>query len=251
MGTLAASSSGELGLVAAVMLAAGLGVFCWRARRRPYSLPLAVCEGLNELLCLLWYRLRRVGRCTVPNRGPVIIVPNHTCTADPLLICAACRNRKVSFMIAQEYADLRFWRYFVRLVECIPVRRDGRDVAAAKHALRHLRAGQALAVFIEGRIPAPGQKVEPRDGAALLALRSGATVIPCHISGTLYRESVLAGFLARHRARVHFGPPVDLSDLAGKTGRGPVSAATRRIYEQICALAPRTGTHPAANGQDV
>ena len=105
-------------------------------------------------------------------------------------------------------------------------------------ALRHLRAGKALTVFIEGRIPAPGQKVEPRDGAALLALRSGAPVIPCHISGTLYRDGILAGSLARHRARVRFGPPVDLSDLAGQTGRETVAAATRRIFEHICALAP-------------
>jgi 1-acyl-sn-glycerol-3-phosphate acyltransferase len=231
-------AASELGLVAAAVLAVAAGVFYWRAARRPYSLSLAVCEGLNELLCRLWYRLRRDGPCPVPDTGPVIIVPNHTCTADPLFVCAACQKRKISFMIAKEYAELPFWRYFVRLVECIPVRRDGRDVAATKQALRHLRANKALTVFIEGRIPAPGQKVEPRDGPALLALRSGATVIPCHISGTLYRDGILAGFLARHRARVCFGPPVDLSDLAGQTGRETVAAATKRIYECICALAP-------------
>ena len=221
----------------ALLLVVG-GVFCWRVARSPHQLRLAVLAELNHWLCRVWYRLRREGPCTVPAGGPVIIVASHTCTADPLLICVGCPYRRIAFMIAREYANLRFWRFFVRAVGCIPVRRDGRDITATKQAIRHLRAGNALGVFIEGRIPAPGEQVELKNGAALLALRSGAQVIPCHISGTVYRQGVLAGFLARHRARVRFGPPVDLSDLAGGGGRKRLAAATRRIAEQIRALAP-------------
>jgi 1-acyl-sn-glycerol-3-phosphate acyltransferase len=228
-------------LIGLLLLPALAGLMSWRVIRRPHPLPLAACQELNEWLCGLWYRFRRLGPCTVSPDGPVIIAANHTCTADPLLICAACQYRKIGFLIAREYADLRFWRFFVRTVGCIPVRRDGRDVAAAKQAIRHLKQGNALAVFLEGRIPAPGEQAGLKHGAAMLALRSGAPVIPCHISGTLYRDGILAGFLARHRARVRFGPPVDLTDLAGGGGRKTLSAATQRIYEHIRALAPGHG----------
>ncbi len=222
--------------LALMVLAAGW--LCWRILRSPHPLKLAVLEELNHWLCRIWYRLRRDGPCTVPAEGPVIVVASHTCTADPLMICAACKYRNIAFMIAREYANLRFWRFFVRAIGCIPVRRDGRDVAATKQAIRHLKSGNALGLFIEGRIPDPGEDAELKHGAALLALRSGAPVIPCHIAGTVYRKGVLAGFLARHRARVRFGPPVDLGDLAGKAGRDTLAVATRRIAEQIHALAP-------------
>jgi len=202
--------------------------------RRP--LQLAFVVKLNEFLCRFWYRFRRIGPCTVPPAGPVIITANHTCTADPLMLCAGCTYRTISFLIAREYAHFPVWRFFVRMIECIPVRREANDVAATRRALRRLRAGRVLGIFIEGRITPSGQEPQLKDGAALLALRSRATVIPAHISGTIHCDSILEGFLARHRARVRFGTPVDLSDLAGQRNREAVTAATKRIYERICAL---------------
>ena len=202
--------------------------------RRP--LQLAFVVKLNEFLCRFWYRFRRIGPCTVPSAGPVIVAANHTCTADPLMLCAGCAYRTISFLIAREYAHFPVWRFFVRMIECIPVRREENDVAATRRALRRLRNGRVLGIFIEGRIIPPGQEPQLKDGAALLALRSGATVIPAHISGTIYCDGILKGFLARHRARVRFGTPVDLSDLAGQRNRDAVTVATKRIYERICAL---------------
>ena len=206
------------------------------------NLRLAVVVKINELLCRLWYRWRRIGPCTVPRTGPVIITANHTCTADPLFLCAGCTYRKVSFLIAREYANLSIWRFFVRLVECIPVHRDGNDVAATKEALRRLHDGKAMGIFIQGRIPPPGQTIQPKDGVALLALHTGATVIPAHISGTKYRDSILGGFLARHRVRIRFGEPVDLTEFADSSGRfrrQRLAAATQRIAAAIEALAPQ------------
>jgi 1-acyl-sn-glycerol-3-phosphate acyltransferase len=101
-----------------------------------------------------------------------------------------------------------------------------------------------VGIFIQGRISPADQPAEPKDGVALLALRSGATVIPAHISGTEYRESILGGFLARHRVLVRFGAPVDLSEFADRSGRasrGRLAAATRRIAAAIDALAPQVG----------
>ncbi|MCP4249431.1 MAG: 1-acyl-sn-glycerol-3-phosphate acyltransferase [bacterium] len=202
----------------------------------PYGLPLRVAMRFNAAMCRSWYRLRRIGPCTVPADGPVIVAANHHCTADPLILSAACPSRAITFLIAREYANTPFFGYFVGLLDCIHVRRDGRDVAATKTALRRLRQGYALGIFIEGRITPPDETPVPKDGVALLALHSRATVIPAHIGGTLYRDGIAAGFFARHRARVRFGSAVDLAGLTGRPGREAVAEATKRIYEHICAL---------------
>ncbi|MCH7814526.1 MAG: 1-acyl-sn-glycerol-3-phosphate acyltransferase [Planctomycetes bacterium] len=202
----------------------------------PYALGLRVALRFNAALCRFWYGLRRIGPCTVPADGPVIIAANHHCTADPLMLTAACPSRAITYLIAREYAHTPIFGYFVRLLDCIQVRRDGRDLTATKTALRRLRQGYVLGIFIEGRITPPGETPVPKDGVALLALRSRATVIPAYIGGTLYRADVAAGFFARHRARVRFGNAVDLTGLTDRPGRAAVAEATRRIYERICAL---------------
>jgi 1-acyl-sn-glycerol-3-phosphate acyltransferase len=210
-----------------------------RLHRSPLHSALSFAVNLNEFWAKFWYRLQVKSHITVPHAGPVIITANHTCAADPLFLCAAVTYRPLAFMVAREFANIPVARFFLRLVECIPVRRDGNDTAATKQALRHLRAGKALGIFIEGRIIRPGEVGEPRDGVALLALKTGARVIPAHICGTKYYDSIVREMLTRHRAEVRFGPPVDLSEFSeAGGGRDAVRGATERIYAAIKALAP-------------
>lgn len=204
--------------------------------RRRYPWKLRIADSFNRVVCRTWYRLKRIGPCTIPPEGPAIVTANHTCSADPMMIYAGCGFRKIAFMIAREFADLPVGRWFVRLIECIPVRRDGRDAAATREAIRRLRQGHVIAIFIQGRIARPGEEVPPKDGVALLALLTGAPVIPVHLSGNKYRDGIFAGIIARHRTVVRFGPPVDLSDFAGSTDGENVAAATQCIWQAIQAL---------------
>jgi len=232
--TIYALVAGTLGTA----LAAGVLALAIRWCSRPMLPQLAFWCDLNWIVARLWYRLRREGACTVPATGPVILVANHTCAADPLMIIAACPTRVPAFLVAREFSALPLFRRATDLIRCIPVRRDGQDVEATKAAIRRLRAGGALAVFIEGRIPPRGQTLPPKEGPALIALRTGATVIPVHISGTKYSESVACSFFQRHRTRVRFGLPVDLSDLAGIRHRFAIREATQRVQAAIQFLAP-------------
>jgi 1-acyl-sn-glycerol-3-phosphate acyltransferase len=174
----------------------------------------------------------------VPAEGPVIITANHTASPDPLMISAACRHRRISFMIAREFANIPVARIFIRMIDCIPVRRDGIDTAATKTAIRRLREGDALGIFIEGRIARPGEAIEPKHGVAMLALRTGATVIPAYLSGNKHRSNIVKGLLARHNTTIRFGPPVDLSEFKGDTSRESLSAATAKIFQAIQAPRP-------------
>jgi 1-acyl-sn-glycerol-3-phosphate acyltransferase len=225
--------------VAVMTFIAGLVTMSIRLRRGPLGKTLTFAENLNELLAKTWWRFQRVGRSTVPRTGAVLVTANHTCSADPLFLCAAVPYRPISFVVAEEYTHWPIIKFFLRVVECIPVKRDSRDTEATKQAIRHLRDGKAVGIFIEGGITGPDEVPRPRDGVAMLALRTGAMVIPAYISGVAYHESIVRGLLARHRARVRFGPPVDLNEFReGERSREAIRAATNKIYAAVKALAP-------------
>ena len=228
-------------ILAVVMLFMGLLVWRYHFRRSARPFVVALPNALNQVVCKFWYRLRRQGPSTVPRQGGCIITANHVSSADPCLLMAAAPGRLCGWMIAREYYDMPLLKHLNRELESIAVRRDGKDVSATKQALRQLRAGKALGIFVEGRVMVPGSERELRDGVALLALRSEAQVIPAHISGIRYKDTVLKTFLSRHRVRVRYGRPVDLSEFTDPRDRQQVQAATQKIWSAIQALAPPDG----------
>lgn len=240
-----------VGIVAVVTILAGVVVLYVRLRRGPHGWALNLGENLNEFLVKFWYRFQRVGRATVPRSGPVIVTSNHVSAADPLLICAAAPYRAISFMIAAEYARWPIVSFFVRALECIPVRRGTRETSATKQALRHLEQGRAMGIFIEGGISEPGETPRPKDGVAMMALKTGATVVPAYISGMKLHQTLLRGLFSRQDARVRLGPPVNLDEFhSDELSRETIRAATAKIYAAVLALAPEAGVNSGAVASD-
>ena len=213
-----------------------------RLRRASTTPAYAFARGLTEVMTKFWYRLQRRGNCTIPRSGPVIVAANHGSFIDPLLIYSTCSYREIAFMIADEYKNTPIAKNFIRLGRCIPVRRGQRDIAATKVAISRLRDGDAVGIFIQGGIRPEGESDPLMNGVALLALRTGATIIPVHISGTRHCKSIFKVVVMRHRARVAFGPPVDLSEFeqsidGRRRRRQPsIEIATRKIFDAISAL---------------
>jgi 1-acyl-sn-glycerol-3-phosphate acyltransferase len=196
-------------------------------------------RNVNEFYCRIWPRVRREGICTVPLEGPVIVAANHHSTLDPFLLTATSPNRYVSFMIAREFAEIPGFSRLVQMIECVPVSRSRIDTASVRAALRHLASGRAVGIFPQGRVQHPDEPPELREGVGLLALRSGATVIPAYISNTRYSPSVIVPFLRRHRAVVRYGKPVDLSRWQGREkDREAYREASEEILRAIFALRP-------------
>lgn len=227
--------------VAIIMFGAGMWSLQIRLQRGAYSPKLNFLGNLNEFVARFWWRFKRIGPSTVPRTGPVIITSNHRNAIDPLLFYVGIRYRLPSFMVAAEYNRWFIIRYITEAADCMPVHRGTRDISSTKQALRHLKNGKAIAIFVDGGIVKPGEMPKPKDGVAMLALKTGVQVIPAYISGTNYREGVLAGLFTRHQARIRFGQPVDLSEFRnGPKNRETIRAATRKIYETIRSLAPET-----------
>jgi 1-acyl-sn-glycerol-3-phosphate acyltransferase len=210
-------------------------------RRRPAEIwgPYHGYWLVNALYCAFWHRLEVEGPDPLPAEGPAILISNHTCCIDHMLLQSSTR-RLLRFLIAKELYDFWFFRPFCQLGGCIPVKRDGKDVGATRTALRLLGEGKVVPIFPEGRIyPTSGRVLGPaKPGVAFIALRAGVPVIPAYICGTPATNKVVRSYLTPSHSRVRFGPPIDLSDLVvdGKVDRDAFDEVTRRLMGAIQAL---------------
>ena len=200
---------------------------------------------INQLYVRGMHDLVVEGDDRLPRSGPAILVSNHTCGIDHLILQAGTR-RVLGFMIAQEYYDHRLYSPFCKAIGCIPVKRDGRDQTALRAALRALKDGRVVPIFPEGRInPSSGLEFhEAKQGAAYIALRAGVPVIPAYIRGTPTTNVILKALTTPSHAHATFGEPIDLTDLAiahdHETERANLVTATDRFMDAIKALRDRS-----------
>jgi 1-acyl-sn-glycerol-3-phosphate acyltransferase len=193
-----------------------------------------VCHWIVRAYCAFWHRLQTNGWAPLPEFGAAILIANHTCMIDHLLLQAGCR-RVLGFMIAREYYEWPLIHGFCRWVGCIPVNRDGRDVQATRTALRALEEGRVLPIFPEGKItPSAGRELgELRPGAAFIAIRAGVPVIPAYIKGSPESSEVGPSLWTLSRANVTFGQPIDLSPFnRHQAGDKAVQAEVSRRFMQ-------------------
>jgi len=231
-----------LTLVAAALCVSGVVATVTRLRRGRFGTAMCFWANLSALYCRLWPRTRRVGICTVPLEGPVILAANHNSTLDPFVLAATSPNRVPGYMIAVEYARIPLFSRLVKAVECVPVTRSGIDTASVKAALRHLASGKLLGIFPQGRVQDPAEPPKVLAGVGMLALRSGATVIPAHVSGIAYSDGVIGPFFRRHHAEVRYGPPIDLSPWQGREkDRAAHREVAEHIMQAIMSLKPDRG----------
>jgi len=187
------------------------------------------------LILLVWTRREVVGLKNVPKQGPVILASNHVNLLDPPLL-AFLLPRRIVYM-----GKIELWRTPIigplyGLAGFIPVRRFEGDLAALRKAEEMLRENQVLGMFPEGtRSRKPGLgKGQP--GTAIIALRSGAPIVPVAVTGTA-GVAVPRSLFRLTRVRVVFGKPFELRE--GRRLRTElVEKCTERIMKEIAVLLP-------------
>jgi 1-acyl-sn-glycerol-3-phosphate acyltransferase len=195
---------------------------------------------VNAFYCALMHRLVCEKQAPLPAHGPAILISNHTCGIDHMILQAGSQ-RVLGFMIALEFYNHWLCNLFCRLLHCIPVKRDGRDLAATRAALRALEEGRVVPIFPEGRIRATSGREfgAPKPGAAFIALRARVPVVPAYIQGTPTTGDVFKDLYTASHARVVFGPPIDLTDFESSNGqptRQALDIVSERFMNAIKAL---------------
>jgi 1-acyl-sn-glycerol-3-phosphate acyltransferase len=180
-------------------------------------------------------RLHVDGREHVPPSGPVILAANHRSFLDvPLLVIASPRT--VVFMAKRELFKNGFVALWLREMGGFPVRREIADLRAIDTGLAVLEEGRVLGLYPEGTRNHGDGLLPFLNGAAWLALHTGATIVPCGIRGT---EKIPPGRRKslRRDVRLQFGAPMSVerqSDPAVRRANAP--ALTERLREAIGTL---------------
>ena len=184
--------------------------------------------GLAPFVLLL-SRVRITGREHIPEGG-FILAPNHPSQLDAFFAAVAL-GRRVRFMAKSDLFTRRWGRWLAR-VGAFPVRRGVWDAEAFETAETLLERGKVLAMFFEGGVSPAGGYRDPKPGIGYVAQHAGATVLPCHLSGTrgLYRPWTWPKITVTYGPAIHFERDPDPSREAN-------TAAALRIADAVKALA--------------
>ncbi|WP_019534082.1 lysophospholipid acyltransferase family protein [Paenibacillus ginsengihumi] len=183
-----------------------------------------VMRSVFRIMFAVMFRFRAFGMENIPAEGGVVLCANHRSNWDPPLLGVAL-ERKVHYMAKAELFDIPVLGKAITALGAFPVKRGGVSKESIRLSLSLLRDGHVMGIFPEGsRHNAGGMG---KKGAASLAIKSGATVIPAAIIGD---------YKPFRPMKVVYGRPVDLSDFA-EGGSDRLEQATERIMSEIRKLA--------------
>lgn len=186
---------------------------------------------LTHLVC----RYRVSGLQRVPATDPLLIVANHLSWYDPLIL-GVVLPRRIWFFTKQEVFHWPVVGGLCLLTGQIPVHRGASDRAALERALAYLRKGRAVMIFPEGTVERQEQMLPARSGAAMLALRSGATILPIAHTGTRRILRSLRSWFPR--VCIEIGAPFTPRLPEGVARKAALRDVTEEIMERIAAMMP-------------
>ena len=184
----------------------------------------------------------------IPRRGPVLVVSNHVSDLDPPVIGWAIgfQVRRIVYFMAKQ--EMRRWPVLGPLLAeagVFYVRRGEGDRAAQRHALALLAAGRMVGVFPEGHRSRDGVLQEGKVGVALLAIRSGARVLPVAVTGSDRILPPGGRMLHRSRVTVRIGQAFELQHRpTGRIEREELRAGTDTVMRRIAELLPEERRGP-------
>lgn len=189
-----------------------------------------------RILLYLLTRWQVRGKENIPSQGPLLVVANHLNLADPPLVSVSL-GRKTIFMAKEELFRSRLSGYFVSSFGAFPIHRGQLDRKALRQAQGVLTQGLSLVMFPEATRSNNAQLQLALPGSALIALRSGAPILPVGITGTERLEGV-AWLLHRPRITVNIGPPFHLPPVSRKLTKAELVGLTNFIMGHIAELLP-------------
>jgi len=207
------------------------------------TMPTSAFRDFLSILLRAFYRLEIRGLENLDKAGAnAIIALNHVSFLDGA-VALSILNKEPIFAVDHGFAQ-RWWvKPILKLTRAMPL--DPARPLATRKLIQAVRNGDTLVIFPEGRITVTGQLMKVYDGAALIAEKSGAMVVPVRIEGL---EATIFSRLSRVQVRRRWFPkvkvtilePVRLTVDDALKGKARRQAAGAMLYQIMSDLIFRT-----------
>ncbi len=135
----------------------------------------------------LAYRPRVIGAKNMRVKGKAVYVCNHISMMDPVTL-ALISPRFIHFMAKASLFKSRLMNVVLRSALAFPIERQSVDMVSLKKAMKVLDEGKVFGIFAEGHRSITGELDALEKGAAFLAARANAPIIPMCIRPDSYRR---------------------------------------------------------------
>lgn len=144
-------------------------------------LPRHLIRFVGRALIRFFYRLRTIDEARVPEKGGVLMLPNHISYMDALILSTAFR-RPVRFVIWEPLYKIKQVTWLLKLFGTVPISPE-RAKDAVRSVVEALKAGELVCMFPEGQLTRHGMLNEMQRGFELMARKAGVPVLPVHEEG--------------------------------------------------------------------
>ena len=187
-----------------------------------------IVKGFANIMCHIIYRFDVKGLENIPQEGAAIICANHIHLLDSVTIVIHIK-RMIYIMVKKELMKSKIGYWFFDKLGCFAVDRGKGDVKAIEDAEGHVKDGDLLMIFPEGKRNGMAKGIKMKKGAAMVALQTKTPIIPVGISGS---------FKLFTKVKIRIGKPMDLTEYFAmeKTGPREWITVTKKMEEEIISL---------------
>jgi acyl-[acyl-carrier-protein]-phospholipid O-acyltransferase / long-chain-fatty-acid--[acyl-carrier-protein] ligase len=167
-----------------------------------------VLRDFARMMFRFFFQLEVTGLENIPGDGRrVVIAPNHVSLLDgPIL--HAILPQQAAFAVNSQIGETWWVRPFLRYIRAHLL--EPTKPLAARTLVNALKAGEMIVIFPEGRITLTGGLMKAYDGAAMIADKSEAWVVPVRIEGA---ERSPLGYLRATQVKKALFPKIKVTFL--------------------------------------
>jgi len=239
VGGLALAGVQKLGVSTPAILVTLAGANALAAALMLKFLPTNPLRDLVSMIYRAVFRMEVQGLENLEKAGDApILALNHVSYLDAGL-AMTLTDRMPTFAVDFEIAK-RWWvRPFLRLANALPI--NPAKPMATRSLIKVVRSGEPMVIFPEGRLTVTGGLMKIYDGAAMVADKTGAMIVPIRIDGL---ERTPFSFLNPNQIRKRLFPKVKVTimepkrlslpeDLKGRKRRSAAGAGLYKIMSDL------------------
>ena len=209
------------------------------------KLLVALFRGVTDCM----FRVHAEEIPLVPGQGPLILVMNHINMWEIPLMYARLQPRPIHGLVLADRWKNRIVGWGLDACNSIPLERGGSNLDSMKRSLEVLKAGEILLIMPEGTRSGDGKLQVGHPGVLLLALRSGAPILPLVThGGESYWRNLKK--LRRTDFWVHVGKPFKLRMPSGGMDANTRQKMIDEVMWQMAACLPPNYRGRYANLQE-